>query len=167
VPSHWNRFRERRQLLKTAGFIGLGLAGIIPSGCGPAKDAATIGAQEHPPARDLYPTRHDTRFVLDRPPTEEVYAASYNNFYEFSVFKGSVYKKAARLRTSPWQVEVSGLVEKPRVFEVDELIRMMTLEERLYRFRCVEAWGCRGPVFRCGNSLRRSNRSRQPSISAS
>jgi sulfoxide reductase catalytic subunit YedY len=79
-------FRQRRQLLKAAGFIGLSLAGIIPSGCGPAKDAAIIGAQEQPPARDLYPTRRDARFVLDRPLTEEVYAASYNNFYEFSVF---------------------------------------------------------------------------------
>jgi sulfoxide reductase catalytic subunit YedY len=138
-------FRQRRQLLKAAGFIGLSLAGIIPSGCGPAKDAAIIGAQEQPPARDLYPTHRDARFVLDRPLTEEVYAASYNNFYEFSVFKGSVYKKSARLRTAPWQVEVGGLVEKPRIFEVDELIRMMTLEERLYRFRCVEAWAMAVP----------------------
>ncbi len=157
-------FRQRRQLLKAAGFIGLGLAGIIPSGCGPAKDAATIGSQEHPPARDLYSTRRDTRFVLDRPLTEEVYAASYNNFYEFSVFKGSVYKKAARLRTSPWQLEVSGLVEKPRVFEVDELIRMMTLEERLYRFRCVEAWAMAVPWT--GFSMRQFIKKVQPLSSA-
>ncbi|MGZ9410896.1 MAG: protein-methionine-sulfoxide reductase catalytic subunit MsrP, partial [Methylocystis sp.] len=46
----------------------------------------------------------------------------------------------ARLRTSPWQVEVAGMVEKPRVFEIDDLVRAMPLEERLYRFRCVEAW---------------------------
>lgn len=133
-------FRQRRQLLKAAGFLGFGLAAGVNWGCGPGKDAATIGAQEHPPALDLYPARRSTSFVLDRPLTEEAYAASYNNFYEFSVFKGGIYKKAARLKTSPWQIAVSGLVEKPRVFDIDELVRALPLEERLYRFRCVEAW---------------------------
>jgi sulfoxide reductase catalytic subunit YedY len=126
-------FRERRRLLK-AGLLGL--AGIIPSGCGPVTDAATIGAQENPPGFNLYPAHRNDRFVLDRRLTDEAYAASYNNFYEFSVFKRNVYKKAARLRTSPWQIEVTGLVEKPRTFEIDELVRAMALEERLYRFRC-------------------------------
>lgn len=136
-------FRQRRQLLKAAGLLGL--AGIIPSGCGPAADAATIGAQENPPGFNSYPARRNDRFVLDRRVTDEVYAASYNNFYEFSVFKGNVYKKAARLRTSPWQIEVGGLVAKPRTFDIDELVRAMALEERLYRFRCVEAWAMAVP----------------------
>jgi sulfoxide reductase catalytic subunit YedY len=138
-------FRQRRQLLKAAGFLGLGLAGIIPSSCGPAKEAVTIGTQEHPPGADLYPAQRSTHFVLDRPVTEEAYAASYNNFYEFSVLKGSVYEKAARLRTSPWQIEVGGLIERPLIFDLDELMRTMTLEERLYRFRCVEAWAMAVP----------------------
>lgn len=138
-------FFERRRLLKSAGFLGLGLIGLIPSACGPAKDAALIGAQENPPAPDLYPASRNARFTLDRPLTDETYAASYNNFYEFSPFKGSVYREAARLRTSPWQVEVSGLVEKPRLFDIDELVRAMALEERLYRFRCVEAWAMAVP----------------------
>lgn len=69
-------FRERRQLLK-AGLLGL--AGIIPSGCGPVTDAATIGAQENPPGFNLYPARRNDRFVLDRRLTDEAYAASYNN----------------------------------------------------------------------------------------
>jgi sulfoxide reductase catalytic subunit YedY len=138
-------FHQRRRLLKAAGFIGMGLAGMMASNCGPAKDASAIGAQQNPPGRDLYPARHNPRFVLDRPVTDEAYAASYNNFYEFSVFKGSVYKKAARLATSPWQVEIGGLIGNPRTLDIDELLRMMTLEERLYRFRCVEAWAMAVP----------------------
>ncbi len=138
-------FLERRRLLKAAGFVGLGLAGMLPAGCGPAKDAALIGAQENPAAPEFYPAPRNSRFGLDRPLTEEAYAASYNNFYEFSTLKGSVYKKAARLRTSPWQVEVGGLVEKTRLFDIDELVRAMSLEERLYRFRCVEAWAMAVP----------------------
>ena len=138
-------FRERRQVIKTAGVLGLGLITGTVFGCGPAKDAAKIGGQEHPPAPEMYPAPRDTRFNLDRPITDEVYAASYNNFYEFTTFKGSVYKKAARLRTYPWQVAVGGLVSKPRVFDIDELVRAMLLEERLYRFRCVEAWAMAVP----------------------
>ena len=133
-------FRERRRFLKATGSVGLGLAAMALPACGPARDAAMIGAQENPPAPELYPAQPDPRFRLDRPLTDEAYAASYNNFYEFSTFKSSVYKKAARLRTSPWQVEVGGLVERPRLFEIAELLRAMPLEERLYRFRCVEAW---------------------------
>jgi sulfoxide reductase catalytic subunit YedY len=137
-------FRERRTLLKAAGFAALSL-GLAPTSCGPATDALVVGAQEHPAGSNLYPAGRNSRYQLDRPLTEEAYAASYNNFYEFSTFKGRVYKKAARLRTHPWQVEVVGLVEKPRIFEIDELVRALPLEERLYRFRCVEAWAMAVP----------------------
>ncbi|HYQ98099.1 MAG TPA: molybdopterin-dependent oxidoreductase [Candidatus Nitrosocosmicus sp.] len=107
----------------------------LPFGCGPNENAAKIGAQENLPVADLYPARRNPNFILDRPITNEVYAASYNNFYEFSVFKGSVYKKTARLKTSPWRVEVAGLVERPRTFYIAELLRALPLEERRYRFR--------------------------------
>jgi methionine sulfoxide reductase catalytic subunit len=157
-------FLERRRLLKGVGLVGLGLIGLTPSACGPAKDAALIGAQENPPAPELYPARRNARFTLDRPLTDEAYAASYNNFYEFSTFKGSVYSKAARLRTSPWKVEVGGLVEKPRVVDIDELIRAMSLEERLYRFRCVEAWAMAVPWT--GFTLRELIHAVQPLSSA-
>ena len=138
-------FRERRQTIKAIGVLGLGLITGTVLGCGPAKDAAKIGAQEHPAAPEMYPAPRDARFNLDRPLTDEVYAASYNNFYEFTTLKGRVYRKAARLRTFPWQVAVGGLVSKPRVFDIDELVRAMPLDERLYRFRCVEAWAMAVP----------------------
>jgi sulfoxide reductase catalytic subunit YedY len=139
-------FNQRRQIIKAAGLIGLGLAGTsIPLGCGPSPDAARIGAQESPPGKDLYPAPRNTRYPLDRPLTDEAHAASYNNFYEFSTFKSGVYRRAARLRTNPWQVEIAGLVQKPRVIDVEELVRFLPLEERLYRFRCVEAWAMAVP----------------------
>jgi methionine sulfoxide reductase catalytic subunit len=138
-------FHQRRRLLKAAGLFGLGLAGGFCVGCGPAEDAARVGAQESPPGADLYAAQRNSRFTLDRPITAEVYAASYNNFYEFSSFKSRVYKNAARFKTHPWQIEIAGLVERPRIFDVDEIMRLIPLEERLYRFRCVEAWAMAVP----------------------
>ena len=77
-------FRERRQTIKAIGVLGLGLMTGTVLGCGPVKDAAKIGVQDHPPAPEMYPAPRDARFNLDSPLTDEVYAASYNNFYEFT-----------------------------------------------------------------------------------
>ena len=138
-------FQQRRRLIKSAGIVGLGItAGLLPA-CGPSNDAIRVGAQDNPPGIDLYPAPRNPQFVLDRPLTSQAHAASYNNFYEFSVFKSRVYKNAARLTTHPWSVEIAGLVAKPRVYDVEELLRSFTLEERYYRFRCVEAWAMAVP----------------------
>jgi sulfoxide reductase catalytic subunit YedY len=64
---------------------------------------------------------------------------NYNNFYEFSTTKTAVARKAENFVTRPWTVEVGGMVQKPRVFDIDELLKF-DQEERIYRFRCVEAW---------------------------
>ena len=64
---------------------------------------------------------------------------NYNNFYEFSTSKSAVAAKAQSLVTRPWTVEVGGLVQKPRTFDIDDLLKFEQ-EERIYRFRCVEAW---------------------------
>lgn len=100
-------FCARRNFIKTFGLCGLGLIAGVPLGCGPNANAPKIGAQANPPVADLYPARRDPDFILDKPVTDEAHAASYNNCYEFSVFKGSVYKRAAQLSTSLWQVEVA------------------------------------------------------------
>lgn len=144
-------FTARRQVLKAAGLFGLALAGGATLGCSPPKDAAIVGAQENPPGANLYPALRDPRFILDRPLTDENYAASYNNFYEFSTFKSGVYKKSARLRTNPWQIEFAGLVGKPRIFEIDELVRALPLDERLIAFAALKLgrWRFRGRDFRC------------------
>ena len=64
----------------------------------------------------------------------------YNNFYEFGVNKTDPAQNAAALPTRPWTVKVSGLVKAPKTFDIDDLLKLRPLEDRTYRFRCVEAW---------------------------
>ena len=64
----------------------------------------------------------------------------YNNFYEFSTDKLEVANKARQFVTRPWTVAVEGLVHKPQVFDIDDLLKISPPEERVYRHRCVEAW---------------------------
>jgi sulfoxide reductase catalytic subunit YedY len=64
----------------------------------------------------------------------------YNNFYEFGVEKGDPAKNAGTLRTRPWSVQVEGLVKTKKTFDIDALLKLRPMEERVYRFRCVEAW---------------------------
>lgn len=65
---------------------------------------------------------------------------NYNNFYEFTTDKQGVAKLARKFTTAPWTVEVGGLVNKPRTFGVEDLLKEFQQEERIYRLRCVEAW---------------------------
>src|ERR1700739_3843209 len=64
----------------------------------------------------------------------------YNNFYEFGTDKGDPARYAGSLKTRPWSVSVEGLVKKKKVFDIDALMKLRPLEDRVYRFRCVEAW---------------------------
>ena len=65
---------------------------------------------------------------------------SYNNFYEFGVDKSEPAQNAGVLPTRPWTVRVDGLVKKPKTFDIESLLKLRPLEERIYRHRCVEAW---------------------------
>jgi sulfoxide reductase catalytic subunit YedY len=64
----------------------------------------------------------------------------YNNFYEFGPDKGDPAKNSGSLHTRPWSIKVEGLVAKPQTFDIDTLLKLRPMEERIYRFRCVEAW---------------------------
>jgi methionine sulfoxide reductase catalytic subunit len=64
----------------------------------------------------------------------------YNNFYEFGVDKGDPARNAGTLKTRPWTVQVEGLVKQKKTFDIDALLKLRPMEERVYRFRCVEAW---------------------------
>lgn len=77
--------------------------------------------------------------TMDKP-TEYQLAASYNNFYEFGTDKADPAKHAHTLKTTPWTVEVEGLVRKPARYTLEDLIRLSPQEERVYRLRCVEGW---------------------------
>ncbi|MBS4011973.1 MAG: protein-methionine-sulfoxide reductase catalytic subunit MsrP [Roseovarius sp.] len=65
---------------------------------------------------------------------------TYNNYYEFGTDKGDPARNARTLTVSPWSVTIDGLVDRPGAYDFDEIMAKMTIEERLYRFRCVEAW---------------------------
>jgi methionine sulfoxide reductase catalytic subunit len=92
------------------------------------------------PTQDLYPAKRNEKYVLDRPLTDEELNLGYNNFYEFGSTK-QIARAAQALKLRPWTVKIDGMVEKPMDVGIDDLIRKMPLEERLYRLRCVEAWG--------------------------
>jgi sulfoxide reductase catalytic subunit YedY len=102
--------------------------------------AATIPKPAPP-----YPFARNPKYALDRPITDEIIAATYNNFYEFTPQKNRVWTRVSRFRVEPWTIEVTGLVSNPLKISVDELLRTMPMEERLYRHRCVEAWSMAVP----------------------
>lgn len=94
----------------------------------------------------LYPATRNARYqVAERAITPIEKATRYNNFYEFSTDKEEVWKLVENFRTFPWTIEIAGLVNKPGRYDLDRLVREMGLEERVYRFRCVEAWAMTVP----------------------
>ena len=107
-------FVNRRHLL--AGLAGIGLAGDLAS--------ASSAAQR---AEELVPNEWED-------------ITNYNNYYEFGTGKSDPAKYAGALSTTPWSVEINGLVDRPAVYHLEDILQKMTIEERIYRFRCVEAW---------------------------
>jgi methionine sulfoxide reductase catalytic subunit len=82
----------------------------------------------------------DSGFTVNEPETSFQDITHYNNYYEFSTDKQAVADASTNFQTKGWQVTVGGLVNKPRVFELDEILKIAPPEERIYRMRCVEAW---------------------------
>lgn len=72
--------------------------------------------------------------------TPEKHATSYNNFFEFGTGKGDPAAHAHQLTVDPWSIQVKGLVEKPGKLDLEDVLKGVDLEERIYRLRCVEAW---------------------------
>ncbi|MGV6805407.1 MAG: protein-methionine-sulfoxide reductase catalytic subunit MsrP [Ruegeria sp.] len=103
-------FLNRRQVM--AGMAGLGLAGTA------------------------WPAQADDALELNE--WEEI--TGYNNYYEFGTGKEDPAKYAGALTTEPWSIEIDGLVDRPGTYDFRDIMSEMTVEERIYRFRCVEAW---------------------------
>src|SRR5215471_2196549 len=135
---------NRRNLFKSAGVIAA--AGALAS-CGRNQTASTQPAvPEGPdPNPGLYPAKRNAAFVVDRDITPEPIVTSYNNYYEFGVEKDDPRYFAGKLPIRPWEISFEGMVEKPFKTDFDELVKMMPLEERLYRHRCVETWSFAAP----------------------
>ena len=139
-------YLNRRRFLITSAATSAGLLLGCTGGRSPADQKAEAAAIQIPEAPEgIYPAERNPAYTVDRPLTEEGVAATHNNFYEFSEVKDRVWRLVDRFQTRPWAVEVTGLVEKPGIFDVDDLVRRMPVEERLYRLRCVEAWAMTVP----------------------
>jgi sulfoxide reductase catalytic subunit YedY len=135
TPEHI--YLNRRDWLRGAGFVGLGLAAAM-SGIGGFAASAAAGIGGYPAPRNL-------AYRLDRDITPEEDATSYTNFYEFGSSK-NITRRAQKLITDPWMVTIDGLVETELQLDAEDLIaRAGGLEERLYRHRCVEAWAMAVP----------------------
>lgn len=112
---------------------------VVAGAMGASLVAGSSFAQEADPSAGLYPFKRNEAFALDRAITPEDINSNFNNFYEFGSSK-RVARAAQALKTRPWLVKIDGLVEKPFEVAIDDLMKAMPLEERLYRHRCVEAW---------------------------
>lgn len=126
---------QRRQFIKTLIGAGIGTALV---GC-QSKDEKLTALQQTLDQPTLNVAKNKTFAVGDRPITKEIFAGQYNNFYEFGGTK-NIWQNAQSLPTENWKVEVGGLVNQPRTYDIDDLKTQFPLEERIYRFRCVEAW---------------------------
>jgi sulfoxide reductase catalytic subunit YedY len=112
-----------------------GAAAVALVGSGAGCEAAPA------PAPAALPARRNPAFSLaDETPTKYESATTYNNFYEFGTDKGDPARLGHTLRTRPWKIQVDGLVHKPRTFDIEDLLKLAPLEERVYSLRCVEAW---------------------------
>lgn len=150
VPKPWQIERQpitsetayvnRRRFMKGAISAGLGAAALPLLGCQrqPSEIDPDLQRSLRTPVLRSVSTHPDFADP-GRPITEQIYASSYNNYYEFGSTK-QIWRKAQDLPTENWKVEVTGLVNNPRVYDKDDLTRSFELEERIYRFRCVEAW---------------------------
>ena len=129
---------NRRKFIKDLGLASAGT--LLFSTSNACAQGRGLEKQLEPFRAQTLDAENNANFTVERQITDEVVAATYNNYYEFTTSKSTVWKKVEKFKTRPWEIEISGLVEKPMKLDMDDLIKQMPLEERIYRFRCVEAW---------------------------
>ena len=128
-----SEYLSRRDFLKAAGIV-TGTA--LLAACAPKASEQAAAPDADAPAPSSTGNMDELGDELNT--YDEI--TNYNNFYEFSTDKQAVAGLAKDFTTEPWTVEVSGLVNNPKTFGVDDLLKMFPQEERIYRLRCVEAW---------------------------
>lgn len=124
-------YLRRREFLKLG---ALGATAAVLAACSPTEKLTALAT---PPPRQTPQAGQDE---YGDPLTSYEAITNYNNYYEFSTDKEAVAKFAADFQPRPWTLEVGGLVAKPRQFDIEDLLRKYSQEERIYRLRCVEGW---------------------------
>jgi sulfoxide reductase catalytic subunit YedY len=139
-----SNYKNRRQFIRDAG-LAIG-AGVLASALPLSVNAA---GQELVTVQGPYST--------DEAPNSWEDVTTYNNFYEFGTGKEDPYQNAQNFVTSPWSVKISGECEKPGEYTLEDIMAPHTLEDRVYRHRCVEAWSMVVPWvgFPLGDLLKR------------
>jgi len=127
----WSEVTDHTLYLNRRSFL-IGAAALALTPPGLATAAAPAGV---PLAAKL-----NKSFTVEDPSTSFQNITTYNNFYEFGVNKDDPSRLAHTLKPRPWSVQVDGLIKRPRKYDVEELMRLFPLEERIYRLRCVEGW---------------------------
>ncbi|MCP4921071.1 MAG: protein-methionine-sulfoxide reductase catalytic subunit MsrP [Proteobacteria bacterium] len=133
----------RRRMLAAS---GAGLA--LSSGCGLSVEGLELGQVDtaDTPYSGWFPVeRNEDYQVPERSLTNPISATTYNNYYEFSTNKTAVSQLVGDFEIEPWTIEVSGLCNNGGTFGVEDLFTLFDMEERIYRFRCVEAWAMTVP----------------------
>jgi sulfoxide reductase catalytic subunit YedY len=130
TPEHL--YLSRRDFLKSAGIVSSG--SILLAACS-GRATSDVAATENETPLEVSTTVDELGDSL----TSYVDVTNFNNFYEFTTDKTAVADLVGNFRTSPWKVEVGGLVHNPKTYDIDEL-RQFEHEERIYRLRCVEGW---------------------------
>ena len=129
-------FESRRSLLQR---MALGAAGLSLAGWAARDARAQMARPGVLTPLSTVPSAVSGAQTLDKP-TAYKDATTYNNFYEFGTDKSDPARRAHTLKTSPWTVEVEGLVKKPGRYGLEDLMKWAAMEERIYRLRCVEGW---------------------------
>lgn len=132
TPEHL--YLSRRQFIKGA---AIATAGALLTACGPRLPQGSAPSTDSEPSPGPVSQTSDE---LGDPLTPYQDVITYNNYYEFATDKASPAQLASTLPLSPWQVAVGGLVNKPGIYDIDDLRQNFDQEERIYRLRCVEAW---------------------------
>ncbi|MDQ1693663.1 MAG: methionine sulfoxide reductase catalytic subunit, partial [Acidobacteriaceae bacterium] len=125
-------YLNRRQLM--AGIAAAGAAGLA------GERIARMAAPGYAYAATKLQTVKSPLSTTGETPTSLQDITHYNNFYEFGTDKSDPARNAGAMRTRPWSVQVSGLVKKKQTLDIDALLKLRPMEERVYRFRCVEGW---------------------------
>ncbi len=124
--------------------IVMGRRSLLGAAAALALAADGARADEAPaPATPQAPPRNPA-FDPGRPLTGETFAETYNNYYEFGEDK-NIWRDAQALKQRPWTVKLDGLLSQPRTIGLDDLLKQVSLEERVYRHRCVEGWAMTVP----------------------
>lgn len=136
-------YRDRRKFMQGIGALAVSALSSSP-GVAWAQGVDAQVAIEYPGPGWMQPLisnrlRNDT-YQTDEVLTPYALVTGHNNFYEFGMGKGDPKRYAQNLRTEPWVLEVSGEVEKPGRYQLEDLLKPAQLEDRVYRLRCVEAW---------------------------